>query len=141
MDAVSPFKLERLFGKFKHSVNVRKKFKLFGVTIFSFSTGWLWIEDDGDHWNVTLASHKTSHMPTGGPVISVDFRKTSGNVKSSTHNSGVYKSSISMHMVRKKSEIEPILARVIAKVDEAYAFHFPPAQKRSSNTRKWAPDC
>ncbi len=42
--------------------------------------GWLWVDEEEKHWNITLAAGRKSHNHCDGEYMSVDIRKDTGTL-------------------------------------------------------------
>ena len=115
-------KIRALTDRFGGLVPVYAQKKIFGLIPVKRQTGYLWIDDEADRFNVSTADGKTSSY---SPVYSVNFRKDNGERAAGPGDlTGVYKTAISLWPVWNMDEVVNIFNKISAKVDRAYDFHF-----------------
>src|SRR3989344_3198250 len=115
-------RIRALTGRFGGSVPVYAQKKIFGLIPVKRQTGYLWIDDEADRFNVSTADGKTSSY---SPVYSVNFRKDNGERATGPGDlTGGYKTAVTLWPVRDLKVVIKISDEIGAKVDQAYDFHF-----------------
>lgn len=117
-------KISKLVEQLGDSVQIFERKRVLGFIPLTISRGWLWLEDAGDHWSVTLANGKTTHQPLGGPALGADFRKDSGERKVGPLDlTGAWKSALSMWPIKNEEEAARVFTLISHRIDLALRFH------------------
>lgn len=123
-------KIGKLVERFGKSVQVFEKKRVLGFISITHHRGWLWIEDAGGHWSVTLASDKAEHQPLNGPALCADFRKDNGERKIGPLDLiGAWKSTLSMLPIRNEEEAIRVFNLISSQIELALHFYSEAAEK------------
>lgn len=114
--------ISELQKKHGDSIPIRKSTKhFFGLVTKTTTETWLWISDEGSHWNVTAASSKSHHNARSGPAYAVDIDKINGSLRAEHGLTGAWKTALSIWPIRNKDEADNAFKYIVALIEKVAA--------------------